>query len=351
MNRRRTVALAPCSRAGLALAVFAFVAPRKPSIRKRQTRGPRSTSGSSRSGSPASTAISVPLGPATASRPGHWGVAGPGISAEWTQGGESEWNSMGAPADETKAVCGARPRRAARGQVPRLGAVRRSPQEDRAVHGRRRAGRQAGCRRASSASSRSCRRTTSTSSTGASRSAGASFDGDLAEGPATRRARRSTRPARRGGRSTRSCITDDLNYAPVGREKPPFAYLGAFDLQPKDGAAWRGAAKDAVDAGSVARPCARRPRLHHVDRIDADAEVVGEAEPDVASHATTCSSSSARRGHPRRSSTSSSPAGRTCRHVVAGPGAGLLPRHTPGPVARHAAAARGWSRRRRRSTS
>src|SRR5206468_12643270 len=37
---------------------------------------------------------------------GSWGVAGPGISAEWTQGGESEWNSMGAPAAETKAVCG-----------------------------------------------------------------------------------------------------------------------------------------------------------------------------------------------------------------------------------------------------
>src|SRR5262245_33456199 len=36
---------------------------------------------------------------------GSWGVAGPGISAEWTQGGESEWNSMGAPAEETKASC------------------------------------------------------------------------------------------------------------------------------------------------------------------------------------------------------------------------------------------------------
>ena len=35
-------------------------------------------------------------------------------------------------------------------------------------------------------------------------------------------------------------ITDDLAYTPVGREKPPFAYLAAFDLQPKDGAAWRG---------------------------------------------------------------------------------------------------------------
>ena len=37
---------------------------------------------------------------------GKWGVAGPGISAEWTQGGESEWNSLGAPAAETSAKCG-----------------------------------------------------------------------------------------------------------------------------------------------------------------------------------------------------------------------------------------------------
>src|SRR5262245_58416269 len=36
---------------------------------------------------------------------GAWGVAGPGISPEWTQGGESEWNSLGAPAEETRASC------------------------------------------------------------------------------------------------------------------------------------------------------------------------------------------------------------------------------------------------------
>src|SRR5262249_5600171 len=36
---------------------------------------------------------------------GAWGVAGPGVSPEWTQGGESEWNSMGAPAEETHAQC------------------------------------------------------------------------------------------------------------------------------------------------------------------------------------------------------------------------------------------------------
>jgi hypothetical protein len=32
-----------------------------------------------------------------------WGINGPGVSAEWAQGGESEWNSAAASADETKA--------------------------------------------------------------------------------------------------------------------------------------------------------------------------------------------------------------------------------------------------------
>ena len=31
-----------------------------------------------------------------------WGINGPGVSAEWTQGGESEWNSVAASADETR---------------------------------------------------------------------------------------------------------------------------------------------------------------------------------------------------------------------------------------------------------
>ncbi|MCU1263688.1 MAG: hypothetical protein JWM21_6 [Acidobacteria bacterium] len=33
-----------------------------------------------------------------------WAMNGPGVSAEWTQGGESEWNSAAAGADETKAT-------------------------------------------------------------------------------------------------------------------------------------------------------------------------------------------------------------------------------------------------------
>jgi hypothetical protein len=37
-----------------------------------------------------------------ASAPG-WGINGPGVSAEWSQGGESEWNSAAASDDETRA--------------------------------------------------------------------------------------------------------------------------------------------------------------------------------------------------------------------------------------------------------
>src|SRR5215213_4100466 len=41
--------------------------------------------------------------PTRAAAPG-WGINGPGVSAEWTQGGESEWNSAAASADETRAT-------------------------------------------------------------------------------------------------------------------------------------------------------------------------------------------------------------------------------------------------------
>ena len=42
------------------------------------------------------------INPPRAKAPG-WGINGPGVSAEWSQGGESEWNSVAASADETKA--------------------------------------------------------------------------------------------------------------------------------------------------------------------------------------------------------------------------------------------------------
>ena len=44
-------------------------------------------------------------GPANYKPTGKWGIAGPGIAAEWSTGGESEWYSMGVPPNETKAEC------------------------------------------------------------------------------------------------------------------------------------------------------------------------------------------------------------------------------------------------------
>src|SRR5438067_649259 len=39
-----------------------------------------------------------------ASKAPGWGINGPGVSAEWSQGGESEWNSVNASSDETRAT-------------------------------------------------------------------------------------------------------------------------------------------------------------------------------------------------------------------------------------------------------
>jgi hypothetical protein len=36
-----------------------------------------------------------------------WGINGPGVAAEWGQGGESEWNSIATPPDETDATASA----------------------------------------------------------------------------------------------------------------------------------------------------------------------------------------------------------------------------------------------------
>src|SRR5947199_9481000 len=43
------------------------------------------------------------LGLPAAKAPG-WGINGPGVSAEWSEGGESEWNSVNASADESRGV-------------------------------------------------------------------------------------------------------------------------------------------------------------------------------------------------------------------------------------------------------
>ncbi len=173
---------------------------------------------------------------------GAWGVAGPGISAEWTQGGESEWNSTGAPAAETKAVCGREV------MVPRAGKYKAwvryvdhrkktEPFTLRVTQGGK----------------------ASSTEFGAADilppndeyqlywgfSFGwASADVTLAEGAA--RVELVIDKAGEGWRQVDALLlTDDATYTPVGREKPPFAYLASFDLRPK----WAGV------------PSAVRPRV------------------------------------------------------------------------------------------
>ncbi len=169
---------------------------------------------------------------------GTWGIAGPGISPEWTQGGESEWNSMGVPAAETKATCG-------RGIViPKAGKYRAWV---RYVDHRK----------------KTEPFTLTLSPKGKaliSHEFGVtpavpendeyqlywgfsfgwqSFECDLPEGEAIL-----TLDIIKAGEAWRQVdavlLTTDLTYVPNGREKPPFAYLDSFAVQPKDGAAWRG---------------------------------------------------------------------------------------------------------------
>lgn len=172
---------------------------------------------------------------------GHWSIAGPGISAEWSQGGESEWNSMGVPAEETKASCGRDI------VVPRAGKYRVWVR----YYDHRR---------------KTEPFTVAITQSGKSAIIGefgvkpvlpendehmlywgfafgwGSIDGNLAKGPA-----RLTLSIDKAGEAFRQIdavlITDDLSYQPVGREKPPFAYLASFTMEPQS-PAWRGNAKE-----------------------------------------------------------------------------------------------------------
>ena len=278
------------------------------------------------------------------SRPAHWGIAGPGISAEWTQGGESEWNSMGAAADGDEGRVPPRLRRPAGRQVPRLGPLRRSPQEDRAVHASTiQQGGKTVARAASWASSRSCRPTTSTSSTGASRSAGARSTATC------RRARRgSTLVIDKAGEAWRQVdavlITDDLNTCPSAARSRRSPTSSAFDLQPKDGAALARHGKDlpAGRAGSgrssaaATSPCgpASTPTPSGGRKQDSTTLTLYDLFFQFAPPADI------------RDKFHKQFAGRKDLPIMSWPrpAAGLLPGQHAGPVAGHAAAASGWRR-------
>lgn len=182
---------------------------------------------------------------------GAWGIAGPGISAEWSQGGESEWNSMGAAAEETNASC----RR--RLVVPRTGKyrvwVRYVDHRRKGEPFRVRLSQQ--------------KRAAFDHEFGVKAIVpendeyqlfwGFSFgwdhgDTQLAAGPAELEIL-----IDRAGEAWRQVdavlITDDRAFVPVGREKPTFAYEASFARQPTDGAAWRGIGKGLSSAPAAAR--------------------------------------------------------------------------------------------------
>ncbi len=182
---------------------------------------------------------------------GSWGVAGPGISAEWSQGGESEWNSMGAAAAETSAKCWRDV------IIPRAGNYKvwvRYVDHRNKTEPFRVAINQGG-------------KTILNGELGLKPVVppndeyqlfwGFSFgwgalDAKLDEGPA-----RLTLSIDKAGEAWRQVdavlITDDDKFVPTGREKPPFAYYASFGLQPKDGASWRGNLKQVTVDGSSKR--------------------------------------------------------------------------------------------------
>lgn len=169
---------------------------------------------------------------------GTWGIAGPGISAEWTQGGESEWNSMGVCAAETSAECGRE------FIVPRAGhyqlwvryvdhrrqtepfTVEVEQQGAPAIRG------ELGLRPVVSEGDEYALYW------------GFSFgwghlEGDLRGGSAKLSVR-----IDKAGENWRQVdailLTDDASFEPVARRKPTFAYEHAVTQVPTDGAAWRG---------------------------------------------------------------------------------------------------------------
>lgn len=173
---------------------------------------------------------------------GTWGIAGPGIAAEWSQGGESEWNSMGAAAEETKASC------YRDFTIPRAGTYKvwvryvdhRNKTEPFRVrieqNGKPALDGELGVQPILPANDEY--------QLWWGFSFGwAALDAKLDAGPA-KLVLNIDKPGQAWRQVDAVLLTDDLRFEPQGREKPKFAYEESFALQPKDGAAWRGSAKE-----------------------------------------------------------------------------------------------------------
>jgi hypothetical protein len=176
---------------------------------------------------------------------GTWGIAGPGISAEWTQGGESEWNSIGAAAAETKAECHRDI------LIPRAGAYRvwvryvdhrkkKSPfKVVLTAGGKNLAQSELGTRPVIPINDEYQLYWGFSFGWG-------SFDAELPAG--TVRLKLLIDQKGEAWRQVDAVVlTNDRKYRPVGREKPPFAYLSATQVRPANGAKWRGAGLPAAN--------------------------------------------------------------------------------------------------------
>jgi hypothetical protein len=189
--------------------------------------------------------------PATAKPTGSWAIAGPGVSAEWSTGGESEWNSMGVPPAETNAECHRL------FNVSRTGTYRvwvRHYDHRHAIEPFR---------------------VTITQGAGAAISGelgvlpvvppndefqlywGFSFGwgnvtGQLQEGPA-KLSLIIEKASDKWRQLDSVLVTDDLDYVPFHREKPPFAYTMVATMQPPQ-ASWRGVFSTTQTGASWNRP-------------------------------------------------------------------------------------------------
>ena len=168
----------------------------------------------------------------TAKPTGAWGTAGPGVTPEFSQGGESGWNSMAVPAEETTAEC----HRAL--TIPRAGHYRvwvryydfrdqTEPFTMRLEQGNKAVAGELGVQPVVLPGDEY------------ELYWGFAFgwgkvEGDLQAGPATLRLI-VDKPGQAWRQVDAVLITDDPAYEPVGREKPPFAYQAAFAQRPAAG--------------------------------------------------------------------------------------------------------------------
>ena len=177
-------------------------------------------------------------GPGAMKPTGSWGIAGPGISAEFSQGGESGWNSIGAAPAETKAEC------TRQLTIPRAGQYRiwvryydhRGQTEPFTVRleqgGRPAIAGELGMQGVVPPNDEFMLYWGFAFGWGA-------IDGTLQAGPANLRLL-IDKPGEGWRQVDAILITDDLAYTPVMREKPKYAYFDAFNLHPQStGAGWR----------------------------------------------------------------------------------------------------------------